>query len=169
MNMDLPAKRPCDSEAAGTVRDKNRRRSNGQSIVEMTLLLPLVLATLYIPADFGVAFFTAHLVQNATREAARIGASMNPFVAETVENEATKRLPAWKFVASSVSATLNGSSTSTCMRRVVVSVSGSYDFFWYRLLNLFVPDAVVETSLPITRNTAMRYDSQALTNTGSCS
>ena len=168
--MALPAKcEPHLNKSAGNLIYKRRRRSKGQSIVELTLLMPLVLATLYIPADFGVAFFTAHLVQNATREAARIGASMNPFVAETVENEAAKRLPAWKFVTSSITANLNGSSTSTCMRRVVVSVSGTYNLFWYRLLNLFVPDAVVETSLPITRNTAMRYDSQELTNTGSCS
>jgi hypothetical protein len=169
MNMDLPANLPHDSRDAGRLIDKLRRHSKGQSIVEMTLLLPLVLATLYIPADFGVAFFTAHLVQNATREAARIGASMNPFIAATVENEATKRLPAWKFVALSVSAELNGSGTSTCMRRVVVSVGGSYNLFLYQLLNLLIPGAVVDTSLPITRNTAMRYDSQPLTNTGACS
>ena len=167
--MDLPANRSRDSREAGRLIDKPRRRSSGQSIVEMTLLVPLVFATLYIPADFGIAFFTAHLVQNATREAARIGASMNPFVPATVENEATKRLPTWKFVASSVSADLNGSGTSTCMRRVVVSVGGSYDLFLYQLLNLLLPGTVVDTSLPITRNTAMRYDSQPLTNTGSCS
>src|SRR5918995_6004203 len=125
MNMALPAKCEPHLKSAGSLIHKRRRHSKGQSIVELTLLMPLVLATLYIPADFGVAFFTAHLVQNATREAARIGASMNPFVAATVENEATKRLPAWKFVASSVSATLNGSRSSTCMRRVVVTVSGS--------------------------------------------
>ena len=163
--MDLPAKRDCDPNnhlIAG------RRGSNGQSIVELTLIVPLVLATLYIPADFGIAFFTAQMVQNATREAARIGASMNPFVAATVENEATKRLPGGKFVTTSVSATLNGSSTSTCMRRVVVTVSGSYNLFWYRLLNLMLPGTVTDTSLPISRSTAMRYDSQALTNTGSC-
>jgi Flp pilus assembly protein TadG len=166
MNMDLPVNRGCDPNDLSTV---GGRRSNGQSIVELTLIVPLVLVTLYIPADFGIAFFTAQMVQNATREATRIGASMNPFVAATVENEATRRLPGGKFVASSVSATLNGSSSSTCMRRVVVTVSGSYSLFWYRLLNLLIPGTVTDTSLPITRSTAMRYDSQALTNTGSCS
>lgn len=167
--MDLPANRSRDSREAGRSIDKPRRRSSGQSIVEMTLLVPLVFATLYIPADFGIAFFTAHLVQNATREAARIGASMHPFVSATVENEATKRLPTWKFVTLTVSADLNGSSTSNCMRRVVVRVAGSYNLFLYQLLNLLVPGAVVDTSLPITRSTAMRYDSQPLTNTGLCS
>jgi Flp pilus assembly protein TadG len=166
MNMDLLAERGCDPNRPSMT---GRRRLNGQSIVELTLIVPLVLATLYIPVDFGIAFFTAQMVQNATREAARIGASMNPFVAVTVENEATKRLPGGKFVTSSVSATLNGSSTSTCMRRVVVTISGSYSLFWYRLLNLMIPGTVTDTSLPINRSTAMRYDSQALTNTGSCS
>ena len=164
--MDLPAELASDPNNVSVA---GRRRSNGQSIVELTLIVPLVLAALYIPADFGIAFFTAQMVQNATREAARIGASMNPFISATVENEATKRLPGGKFVTGSVSATLNGASTSTCMRRVVVTVSGSYNLFWYRLLNLMLPGTVTDTSLPITRSTAMRYDSQALTNTGSCS
>ena len=75
------------------MKQKLYRRSKGQSIVEFTLLTPLMLAALYIPADFGIAFFTAHLVQNATREAARIGTVMNPFIQITVENEATNRLP----------------------------------------------------------------------------
>ena len=105
------------------MRDKLYRRSKGQSIVELTLLTPLILAALYVPADFGIAFFTAHLVQNATREAARIGASMNPFNQTTVQNEATNRLPTGRFTVSSVSANLDGSSTSTCMRRVQVTVS----------------------------------------------
>lgn len=147
---------------------KYRRDSEGQSIVELTLLVPIILVALYVPADFGVAFFTAHLVQNATREAARIGASMNPFNQITVENEVTKRLPTGRFTVSSVSANLNGSETSTCMRRVLVSVSGSYDLFLYQLTNLVVPDAISDTTIPITHSTAMRYDSQPLTNTGSC-
>ena len=147
---------------------KYRRDSKGQSIVELTLLVPIILVALYVPADFGVAFFTAHLVQNATREAARIGASMNPFNQTTVENEVSKRLPAGRFTVSSVSANLNGSETSTCMRRVLVSVSGSYDLFLYQLTNLVVPDAISDTTIPITHSTAMRYDSQPLTNTGSC-
>ena len=75
--MDLPVNRSCRPNNLSIA---GRRRLNGQSIVELTLIVPLVLATLYIPVDFGIAFFTAQMVQNATREAARIGASMNPCV-----------------------------------------------------------------------------------------
>src|SRR5262245_52637352 len=150
------------------MRQKLYRSSKGQSIVELTLLTPLLLAALYIPADFGIAFYTAHLVQNATREAARIGASMNPFNQTTVENEATNRLPTTgRFVVSSVSANLD-SGSPTCMRRVQVTVSGTYSPFLYQLINLVVPGASVST-ISINRSTAMRFDSQPLTNTGSCS
>jgi Flp pilus assembly protein TadG len=152
------------------MKQKLYRRSEGQSIVELTLLTPLILAALYIPADFGIAFYTAHLVQNATREAARIGASMNPFDQTTVENEATNRLPTGRFVVTSpVSADLDGDSTSTCMRRVLITVTGTYSPFLYQLINLVVPGANVSPTISITRSTAMRFDSQPLTNTGSCS
>ena len=150
------------------MRQKLYRSSKGQSIVELTLLTPLILAALYIPADFGIAFYTAHLVQNATREAARIGTAMNPFNQTTVENEATNRLPTTgRFVVSSVSANLD-SGSPTCMRRVLVTVSGTYSPFLYQLINLVVPGANVGTTISITRSTAMRFDSQPLTNTGSC-
>ena len=149
------------------MRQKLYRSSKGQSIVELTLLTPLILAALYIPADFGIAFYTAHLVQNATREAARIGTAMNPFNQTTVENEATNRLPTTgRFVVSSVSANLD-SGSPTCMRRVLVTVSGTYSPFLYQLINLVVSGANVST-ISITRSTAMRFDFQPLTNTGTC-
>src|ERR1700751_2256945 len=59
-----------------TKKNLNRRKQMGQSIIELTLITPLLLIALYIPADFGVAFLTAHLVQNAVREGARIGSGL---------------------------------------------------------------------------------------------
>jgi Flp pilus assembly protein TadG len=50
----------------------------GQSIVELTLITPLLLIALYIPFDFGVAFFAGNLTQNAVREVARIAATQAP-------------------------------------------------------------------------------------------
>src|SRR6516225_9564435 len=49
----------------------------GQSIVEITLITPLLLIALYIPADFGVAFYMGNLTQNAAREGARIGSGLS--------------------------------------------------------------------------------------------
>src|SRR5437879_9699022 len=48
-----------------------------QSIVEMALITPLLLALLYVAFDFGIAYFTAHYTQNAVREAARYGAVLS--------------------------------------------------------------------------------------------
>src|SRR6516162_11010527 len=48
----------------------------GQSIIELTLISPFLLAALYVVMDFGVLFFTAQYTQNAVREAVRIGSIM---------------------------------------------------------------------------------------------
>ena len=49
------------------------KNSRGQSMVELGLIAPLLLIALYIPVDFGVALFKAHMAQKAAREAARHG------------------------------------------------------------------------------------------------
>src|SRR6266850_1911631 len=51
--------------------------SSGQAVVEFTLVFLLFLVIAWIPADFGLAFYTGQLAQNASREAARIAAA-NP-------------------------------------------------------------------------------------------
>jgi hypothetical protein len=149
------------------MRQKTLSQFKRTKIVEL-LCLPLILAALYIPA-FSASLFTPRTWRFKMHPRGRcIGASMNPFDQTTVENEATNRLPTGRFVVSSVSANLDGSSTSTCMRRVQVTVSGTYSPFLYQLINLVVPGATVYTTISIIRSTAMRFDSQPLTNTGSC-
>src|SRR5919108_5439790 len=50
-------------------------RSSGQAVVEFTLVFLLFLVIAWIPADFGLGFYTGQLAQNASREGARIAAS----------------------------------------------------------------------------------------------
>ena len=50
-------------------------RSSGQAVVEFTLVFFIFLVIAWIPADFGLAFYTAQLAQNASREGARIAAA----------------------------------------------------------------------------------------------
>ena len=47
--------------------------NKGQAIVEFTLCFVLLLVVAWIPADFGLAFYTGQLMGNAAREGARIG------------------------------------------------------------------------------------------------
>ncbi len=146
----------------------------GQSIVEISLMAPLILIGLYIPADFGIAYFTAQLTQNAAREGARIAShlpqcsvgkppcftnlsSQACSSTDAVVQEVCSRLPA---LLRSPSVSVNLSAGPPCMRSVNVQVSGQYDYFFYqmvRLLGFAAPNTV-----SIARATAMRYELQPL-------
>ncbi len=56
-------------------RGLNRAKAEaGQSLVEFTLVLPILLLLLFVIVDFGRAFYTWNIVANAAREGARTGA-----------------------------------------------------------------------------------------------
>src|SRR5439155_5394506 len=52
------------------------RKSTGQSFVELTLLLPFLLALVGGASDLGLALFADHITQNAARERARRAATL---------------------------------------------------------------------------------------------
>ncbi len=54
----------------------------GQALVEFTLVFLLLIVVAWIPADFGLAFYTGQIAQNAVREGARIAAA-DPSLAAT--------------------------------------------------------------------------------------
>jgi hypothetical protein len=160
-----------------------KNKSRGQSIVELTVLLPLLLVILYIPADFGISLLTAHLTQNAVREGARFASTLPacgsaPCVtsvgpvscpgSDQVVVQTCARLPDFLLANPTVTVQLEGTASSTCMRRVSVSVSGTYDLFLYHIMNLVVPGSVTDTALNITRATQMRYEIQNNENVGPC-
>jgi Flp pilus assembly protein TadG len=65
-----------------------RTREAGTSIVEMTIVLPLLLLLVFAIGDFGVAYTRWVSLTNAAREGARAGVVFrNPCDAGTVENE----------------------------------------------------------------------------------
>lgn len=53
---------------------KLRQSDAGQSLVEFTLILPLLLILLFAIVDFGRAFYTWNSLSNAAREGARVAA-----------------------------------------------------------------------------------------------
>ena len=135
----------------------------GQSIVEISLITPLVLIALYVPADFGVAFLTAHLTQNAVREAARVGASKEPFVQSAIEAEALNRMPARLTSPEANARLVTG---TNCAKYVEVVGRGTYNYFLYQVMGLFgfnPPDTQF-----ITRTARMRYEFQPITNDTPC-
>jgi hypothetical protein len=141
----------------------------GQSIVEISLITPLLLIALYVPADFAVAYLTAHLTQNAVREAARLGAaSKSPFdatVATAIKNEALSRMPA-RLNPKSATVKYFATAPANCMEFVEVTGQGSYNYFFYQIMRLF--GATVPPATPITRTSRMRYEYQPDANNTLC-
>jgi Flp pilus assembly protein TadG len=146
----------------------------GQSIIEITLITPLLLIALYIPADFGIAFFMGNLTQNAAREGARIGSGLSkrgkvPNLifdsthATTVKDEVFSRLPGH---LTNTTVTVTFYSGTDCMEFIEVTAQGDYNFFLYQLMRLF--GATVPDSATISRTTQIRYNYQQYTNTTYC-
>jgi Flp pilus assembly protein TadG len=144
------------------------KAETGQSIIEITLITPLLLIALYIPADFGVAFFMGNLTQTAVREGARIGSgitktapkgsddwSFDAKQATTVKEEVKNRLPA---LLKNKSVTVTFYTGTECMEFIEVTADGEYNFFLYQLIRLL--GATAPDSLTISRTTQMRYTYQ---------
>jgi Flp pilus assembly protein TadG len=151
-----------------------RARQKGQSIIEISLITPLLLIALYIPADFGIAFYVGNLTQNAAREGARIGSGLSksgkpPNLAftsthaSTVKTAVLNRLPGY---LSNSSVTVKFYDGTACMQFIEVTAQGDYNFFLYKLMGLV--GSTVPSSVTISRTTQMPYTYQPYTNTAYC-
>jgi len=153
---------------------KKRKNQRGQSIVEISLITPLLLIALYIPADFGVAFFVGNLIQTAVREGARIGSGLqksgnvpdltfSSAQANTVKTEVFSRLPD-RLKNKTVTVTFY--TGTSCMEFVEVTAQGQYNFFFYQLIRLFggrAPDFIT-----MSRTSQMYFTYQPYTNSDYC-
>jgi Flp pilus assembly protein TadG len=144
----------------------------GQAIVEIAVITPLLLIALYIPADFGIAFFVGNLTQNAAREGARIGSTLQKnsdltfgsIQVDKIKTEVFNRLPD---LLNNKTVTVKFYSGTGCMEFVEVTAQGQYSYFLYHLMGLF--GATVPDSVTISRTTQIRYVYQQYTNTEYCS
>ena len=133
-----------------------RVTSKGQAVVEFTLVFVLLLVISWIPADFGLAFFTGQLAQNASREGARLAAATNPFNAADIQTQVSKRISRALLTNTSINVTPPTCDPTLGMKVVSVGVSGNYNFYFYQLLRLLGMPA--PNSLTISRTTTMRYE-----------
>jgi Flp pilus assembly protein TadG len=148
--------------------ESSHARRKGQAMVEFTLIFILLLAVAWIPADFGLAFYTGQMALNASREGARLAAASNPVDSAEIVTETCKRASSALFsdpggAGVSCSPTSNARVTvsqagATCNQTVTVKVEGNYNFFFYRVLNLF--GASVNPQVLVTRQTTMRWEHQ---------
>ena len=145
-------------------------RSSGQAVVEFTLTFLILLVVAWIPADFGLAFYTGQLAQNAAREGARIAAADSTLVSGTTScvmpsctgnifKETAGRISSALLPAATISLSLDPDTGTNCNRMVTVTVSGTYNFFFYQLLRWFGVSGNLNNT-PITRQTRMRWEAQ---------
>jgi len=147
-----------------------RAKTKGQALVEFTLCFVLLLVIAWIPADFGLAFYTGQLALNASREGARIAAATNPFDATDAAIQTCKRLPSALLSDpgagfgssclpySNARVAVTSPVGTACNQQLTITVTGDYSYFFYRLLNFF--GAPVPASVQITRSTQMRWEHQ---------
>ena len=145
-------------------------RSSGQAVVEFTLTFLILLIVAWIPADFGLGFYSGQLAQNAAREGARIAAAdstlasgtttcVMPYCTGNIFSETAKRISSALLPAATITLELDPDTGTNCNRMVTVMVSGTYNFFFYQLLGWFGASGGLNDT-PITRETRMRWEAQ---------
>jgi TadE-like protein len=151
-------------------------QNNGQALVEFTLAFLLLLVVAWIPADFGLAFYTGQIAQNAVREGARIAAA-DPnlpaavavtsctmpacYTAGNIYQETAVRLPAALLGTSTINVDYPAPGSAGCNQLVRVRVTGEYPYFFYKILR-FVG---IRVNIPqIQRSTSMRWEHQLACN-----
>lgn len=145
--------------------------ASGQALVEFTLTFLLLLIVAWIPADFGLAFYTGQLAHNAAREGARIAAAdptlisgttycVMPACSGNIFQETAGRLSSALLPAATITLNLEPDTGTNCNRMVTVTVSGTYNFFFYGLLRWFGISGNLNNT-QITRQTRMRWEGQA--------
>lgn len=148
----------------------------GQAAVEFTLTFVLLLIIAWIPADFGLAFFTGQQAQNAAREGARIASADPTLVAQmggatsmsctapcfgsgSVLQAAAGRLSSVLIKNAQITLTYDPS-VSGCHKMLSVRVQGTYNYFFFQLLRLVGVTGNYLDSTNINRFTSMRYEHQ---------
>ena len=155
---------------------ESRLNRKGQAMVEFTFTFILLLVIAWIPADFGLAFFTGQQIQNAAREGARI-AAVDPTLATQLGGSTTltcaapcstaadvlrataARLSNVLIRPTDVTLTYPASGAGTCNQMLTMQVQGTYNFTFYQLLHWFGITNDLNTAT-ITRTTSMRYEHQ---------
>lgn len=145
----------------------------GQGVVEFTLMFLLFLVIAWIPADFGLAMYTGQLALNASREGARIAAA-DPTLTTgtttctlpgcysladgTILKETAKRISSALMPGAQITLTYPVPGGVSCDQQLQVTVTGHYNYFFYRLLGFF--GVSVPPDVQITRSTRMRWEHQ---------
>lgn len=147
------------------IRDSSR---SGQTLVEFTLVFVLFVVVAWIPADFGLAFYTGQIALNASREGARIAAADRNLASDSctmpcagkggILRATADRMGSALLPAALIEVELQPEPGTKCDRLVTVTISGSYRYFFYNILNFMGINVL--NPVPVVRSTSMRWEHQ---------
>jgi Flp pilus assembly protein TadG len=144
------------SSALGKLRDQ------GQALVEFTLIFILLVALTWIPAEFGLAFYTGQMALNASREGARLAAASKTLDTTEITQVTCMRLSSAILRDASPNCSPYSNAKVTvvpiqeptgCM--ITVTVTGDYNFRFFQLLRMLTTTGAVPDKVSITRTTKM--------------
>jgi hypothetical protein len=162
---------------------KRTGKERGQSLVEITLITPLLLGALAVAVDFGIAFYMGNLIAVAAREGARVGSQLEKsnridaadpdfaisdgaIISNRIQGTIPRYLTGRQVVVTFYEDDA-GVGPPACSESIQVEVSGNYNFTLYKLMNLLGAD--VPASRTLTRSTRLRYTYQRYEQNITCS
>jgi hypothetical protein len=134
------------------IRSKSSK-TRGQSLIEFALVLPLLILLIVGSFEFGLLFMTYHTIQNAGREGARLAIVLPNLVNDDprVITRVETLIPDTGLYSSfEDGVTNNGISNCATNDQVTVTITGTYNFIFLRIIGI---DTIV-ISIP----TTMRYE-----------
>lgn len=148
-------------------------RDQGQAVVEFTLIFILLVALTWIPAEFGLAFYTGQMALNASREGARLAAASTTLDITDITEKTCKRLSSALLIVAKPNCAPYGSNANVTVSPptlldpknpdmkacvITVTVQGNYYFRFFQLLRLLTTHDAIPDSVNITRTTTMQSE-----------
>ena len=131
---------------------RGRKKTRGQTIVEVTLIIPLLITLVGAAVDWGLVFFVSHVVQNAVRSGARLAVTKaTPVSATTVKDEVRRVIPDTAlFSGFRNTATIQVTCVAGTPPFLKVQTTGVFNFYFMRLMGL--------STITLTRDATMKYE-----------
>jgi Flp pilus assembly protein TadG len=130
-----------------------KKKERGQGLVEFAIIFPFLLLILMGVTEFGFLFLTAHTVQQASREGARMAVKLEDLTTNDsrVIAQVESLIPAIDLYDGFAGGVTN-TSVSDCgvSDQVTVTVAGTYDFVALNILGL--------DSIDLSFPTTMRFE-----------
>src|SRR5262245_38626164 len=128
------------------------KTTRGQTIVEVTLIIPLLITLVGAAVDWGLVFFVSHVVQNAVRSGARLAVTKaTPFSATTVKDEVRRVIPDTSlFSGFRNTATIQVTCVAGTPPFLKVQTTGVFSFYFMRIMGL--------STITLTRDATMKYE-----------